>query len=1122
MKRLLYSAAVLAMAFFAASCQQESLEPVVGSNTVTYTVQVPDALATKGIGDDVSAVTELVYEVYRTEAVTADDHSKAETKLYQKTATISGGVATVELELVNNQNFRVLFWAQDPDNTVYTTDDLKNVTLSQNLVANTEDYAAFAGSDFIKDGDPLTGRTISLVRPVAQLNIATSNDGLDIEGQTTVAITNTAVTVTGLSTTFNVAEGKAGSDAVAFEYAANPALTGNLVVSGETYRYLSMNYLGFAGARRNVVVDYTIETSNVGTITNTINNVPVEPNYRTNIVGNLITSVSDYTVTLDAEWGTPEEEVEVWDGKMLSAPSYNTQTKTWSVTKASELAWLAAAVNGDVTVTRAGDTFSTDNVVLTADIDLGNYPWTPIGLTGDQAGFQGTFDGQGHTISNLYVDLTKNRTHQSAGLFGSARGTIKDFTVRNATIKNLDIIGSATSSGSAVIVGASQHGAVIEDVHVVNAVVSSNRKAAGIAGYFKGTITGCTVENATITVTPDLLESGKYDNGDKVGGIMAYSNGGVTLTGNTVKNFTVKGYRDAGGVAGYAQSGDNVSDNTVIDGSVVLDRNYDYCENKGKTAGAILGFGTPGENTITNVAVANSEDSADSNSDFTTALANVADGGVVAVSGEITTTSLNVPGKSITIVGTTENAVLNSSADRLNTSGNITFKNITITLPTTGDYYKGHNAQGGTLLFENCKFYGCVCVMNADVTYNNCEFTNPDKYAAWVYSGKATYNDCTFTGPDRAVKVYAENANAPVVYYNNCTFKATTKVNKAAVEVDCQTRTSGTPYYVEINNPTIENMGISDAYSIGNGVCNLKTEGVGLGIVNLNGESYSVASTATQLQALTNAGRDVTIELLNDINGDFTYTQDDNENVVIDGKNHQMTGTVKVQAASDHNSTSTMFVIKNINFTTTDVERDFINAGASNHYPHLTVSNCTFVGSGADKDVIPVRLKDSKYCVIENCIASNIHSFINNTAGWDLTIRNCEVTNAGRGISLGTCQGVLIENVRIEASNEKYGIRMDANTYNGPVTIKNCNVSAFIPVVVRDANAPDYKLIFEGTNTMTAANTDGLWCAIGGDRKTGGEYEQNGVMPTAPTGKVTVILNDTGLDASGVYGASNL
>ena len=64
MKKLLYCAAALAMAFFAGSCQQENLEPVV-NGSVTYTITLPETVQTKGS----SGYTEgyyLYYEVYKT------------------------------------------------------------------------------------------------------------------------------------------------------------------------------------------------------------------------------------------------------------------------------------------------------------------------------------------------------------------------------------------------------------------------------------------------------------------------------------------------------------------------------------------------------------------------------------------------------------------------------------------------------------------------------------------------------------------------------------------------------------------------------------------------------------------------------------------------------------------------------------------------------------------------------------------------------------------------------------------------------------------------------------------------------------------------------------------------
>ena len=175
MKKILLFASALAGLFLAASCQQENLELKQQVNTVTYTVQVPGSIGTKAIGTDVAAVTELIYEVYRIDADTAE-----ETRLYQKKASLTNGTATVELELVNNQDFRVLFWAQVPENGVYTTTSLKNVTLATGLNANAENYASFAGQDVFEYGENLRGRTITLVRPVAQLNIATSAESLKL------------------------------------------------------------------------------------------------------------------------------------------------------------------------------------------------------------------------------------------------------------------------------------------------------------------------------------------------------------------------------------------------------------------------------------------------------------------------------------------------------------------------------------------------------------------------------------------------------------------------------------------------------------------------------------------------------------------------------------------------------------------------------------------------------------------------------------------------------------------------------------------------------------------------------------------------------------------------------
>ena len=310
MKKILYSAAAMAFAFFAASCQKEVLEPVASGNTVTYTVQVADAVATKALGDDITAVNELVYEVYRTVDEGETDFTGVDNLLYHKTATITNGTATIELEFVNDQNFTVLFWAHTKDNGVYNAENLTNVTITSPDVANNVYAQAFVGRDFVRDCVSDKNGKVTLVRPVSQLNIATTPESLVFEAEagetgSTVRLEGSSVKVTGLATSYNIATLSAfGATATEYTYTETAVPADVLTVNGKDYTYVAMNYVGFAPemGTSDVTVSYVINTSE-GNIDNEILNVPVKPNYRTNIIGNLITSKTEYEITLDKTWG---------------------------------------------------------------------------------------------------------------------------------------------------------------------------------------------------------------------------------------------------------------------------------------------------------------------------------------------------------------------------------------------------------------------------------------------------------------------------------------------------------------------------------------------------------------------------------------------------------------------------------------------------------------------------------------------------------------------------------------------------------------------------------------------------------------------------------------------------
>ncbi len=316
MKKLLYCAAALATLLFAGSCQRENLEPAQESAAVTFTVEAPAALQTRAIADGLN-VNELIYEVWLTE--TLGDLTQNAQRLYQAKTdmAVENGVnkATLTLDLVNDQKFTVLFWAQVKEAAAYTTDKLTEVTYAKNEYnSNDESLAAFYAVAYVndsrhveKDGTTAADSKVSLRRPFAQLNLGTLNTSTAY----TVTMVSSEVKVTFANKVFNVATSVASGPAVlTFKNAAVPADPATLSVNGTAYQYAAMNYL-FAGD--NAIVEYDIVTKLNGGMDGTVNNivdaVPLKENYRTNIIGNLLTSKTDYEIVVDAAFNEPDEDV---------------------------------------------------------------------------------------------------------------------------------------------------------------------------------------------------------------------------------------------------------------------------------------------------------------------------------------------------------------------------------------------------------------------------------------------------------------------------------------------------------------------------------------------------------------------------------------------------------------------------------------------------------------------------------------------------------------------------------------------------------------------------------------------------------------------------------------------
>ena len=235
------------------------------------------------------------------------------------------------------------------------------------------------------------------------------------------------------------------------------------------------------------------------------------------------------------------------------------------ISTAAELAWFRDHVNEDYANVKA-------SAKLIADIDLSEFchaanaseniiakSWEPIGNSKRQ--YQGTFDGNGKTITNLYI----NAEQKYMGLFGyTYEGTIKNLTFEYANVTN-------TNSYAGVLVGNAFWRSTLQNIKISNTCqIKGGNYTGGIAGSLDGNASNC-VNYATVQGKEDV--GGLFGYYSRTGNSMtACANyGNVTATSNTVGGLVgyyssgtiqdcanygnIEGTNNVGGMAGYVSKG---------------------------------------------------------------------------------------------------------------------------------------------------------------------------------------------------------------------------------------------------------------------------------------------------------------------------------------------------------------------------------------------------------------------------------------------------------------------------------------------------------------------------------------------------------------------------------------
>ena len=269
-----------------------------------------------------------------------------------------------------------------------------------------------------------------------------------------------------------------------------------------------------------------------------------------------------------------EKSVDAWDGSVAEsfAGGTGTEEDPYQIANGAQLAYLAQFVNSDSNNDCAGECF-----VLTADIDLANNDWTPIGNSfadvlfdgPDYRLFAGNLDGKGHTISNISIGTESTPLESDVfGLFGATEGKISNLNLHTVSIHGIAKVASigAVVGFAGGLVGSS--GGSIENCHVTGLTMDMSAPSnVYAAAYWVGGLVGAL--DGTQLINECSVSGGITEKAGKgsIGGLIGELGKAAKITYSR-SNVTVNVKADSSGgadVGGFIGKGNGKTDaETVI------------------------------------------------------------------------------------------------------------------------------------------------------------------------------------------------------------------------------------------------------------------------------------------------------------------------------------------------------------------------------------------------------------------------------------------------------------------------------------------------------------------------------------------------------------------------------
>ena len=506
----LFSVLAMAGMLLVTSCTQEDW--LNGSSSsddyvdATFTIGTEDGIGTRAgetyIGDG-TKVDKVACTVYN-----ADDVELKE--LYQN-VDVRNKQATYSVRLAKGQSYRVAFFAYNEAANAYNVEDLKNVIVLDTQNSNVEERDAFTAYYDVTADKTMTSlkETVTLTRPFAQLNLGIDAEELEAARKSGIVVKKSKIEVTDVYTAFNAFNNEVVGEVANRTFDLNnvPTETLKVDVNGdgkdEEYTYLALNYL-LVGNQSTTDVKFTWESENgyTNSPVTEFSFIPVQRNYRTNLIGKLLTSPATFDIVIDAEFNKPV-------GDINFAPVFS----------ASDLqAAIDAAPAGETTTIYLGADIEED-VVVYSDKD--------IVIDGCNFKYDGTItvkQGATVTIENVafesnyevvnFIEITNEvQLYTRSGEESAAVVTIKNCSFDGAT---------------AAAIVANEGEVIVEESEIsgcVNGVVCDGAKKATVKNTtiatsgdgicFDGSVEGfvLTVEGNDITANQPIVVCNLTGNG---------------------------------------------------------------------------------------------------------------------------------------------------------------------------------------------------------------------------------------------------------------------------------------------------------------------------------------------------------------------------------------------------------------------------------------------------------------------------------------------------------------------------------------------------------------------------------------------------------------------------------